>query len=127
MLQFTKGQVNSAIVTLTELVSITNPYFLFVLRNNETKVVLKKVFSSADDQSPFINRYNEFDFPADFFDAAQPGQWKYEVYEQADALNTDETLDTIIEVGIMNLNPATVATVKKYKPQSSTNKVYNAQ
>jgi hypothetical protein len=125
MLQLTKGIENSVIVTLTESVTIDNPFFLFVFYNTERNETLKKLFSSSDDQSTSKERYNEFLLPSGFFSSSQVGQWSFEVYEQASSSNLDETQATKIETGIIQLSNAEATTVKKYTPEKQTKKVYN--
>jgi hypothetical protein len=127
MVHIIKEQESPIIVTLTESVTIDNPYFLFVFYNNETKVTINKIFASSEDESPFPTRYNEFTIPADLFSDAQEGQWSLSVYEQSSSSNEDTANARLIESGIVNLEPAQPKEArKKYKPQSKTIKVYNA-
>ena len=100
-----ENATDNIVVTLNEKKSITDAYYLFVFTNVTTKRVVKKIFASNDDLSGHPTRYNEFAFPtASLFANEQAGQWQYEVYEQASAVNTDTTGLAMVERGKMTLN-----------------------
>lgn len=92
------------ILTLTDSISLTNPYLLFVFNNDTTRDEVKFIISYQDDQSTSQERYNKFIFnTSSLFSQAPRGDYKYFVYEQesADNLNTEGLVD--IENGKMQL------------------------
>lgn len=114
------------ILTLTELVSINEPYYLFVFTHVLTKDVVKFIKSPSDDESLFPLRYNQFTIdPSVIFLGMQPGEWHYKVYEQTSGSNTDPSLSgAILEYGKMLLDRATEFVFTKYD-QPTSFKTYN--
>lgn len=104
MLELHTGQSGEKIVvTLTELQTLSNPYYLFVFEHITTKNIV--AFVAGADESLFPYRYNQFDVnTAILFDNQPPGQWNYTAYEQVSPTNIDPTLATgILEYGKMIL------------------------
>ena len=110
MLELTKGSASEKIiVTLTEKITLSDPYFLFIFTHTLTGQVVNKIFAPADDESDYPTRYNKFDivtvtlFPT----ATVPvGEWLYRAYEQASSTNTDPDLaTTLVESGKLILYP----------------------
>ena len=104
------------IFTLTENVSLNNPYFLFVFTHILTKKKVKFVKSSGDDESNYPERYNQFtiNMPV-VFDGAPIGQYNYTVYEQTSNSNTDESLTGApLEYGKLIIDRTTPFTFTKY-------------
>lgn len=127
MLQFKQDDTSAILIlTLTELVSIADPYYLFVFTHVLTKDVVKFLKSSTDDESHYPSRYNQFTIdPSVVFEDQQPGEWHYKIYEQVSSTNTDPTLaDAILEYGKMLLDRATDFSFTKYD-QPTTFKTYN--
>jgi hypothetical protein len=127
MLQFKQDDTSAEmILTLTEKVTLTDPYYLFVFTHVTTKDVVAFVKSVADDESGFQSRYNKFTIdPSTVFEDKLPGEWHYKVYEQEDAENTDVTLaGDEIECGKLMLLPANEFEFSKYD-SPTTYKVYN--
>lgn len=114
------------IVTLTELVTLDEPFFLFRFKHVETKQVVSFVKGPNDDESDYPYRYNQYSIDTAIVFAEQPaGEWHYEVYEQESADNTDPDLATgLIESGRMLLYRASEFEYTMYN-QSSTFKTYN--
>lgn len=110
MLLFKKGEEKSFIVTLNESKTIAEPTYVFNFRHITLKTVISKTYTSDEDVSDYPNRFNEFLMPEDFFNEAREGQYTYEVIEQ-------ET-DTILEVGKMLLQPATLTNKNGYSTQA---------
>lgn len=107
MIQLIQGQNKDVVVTLTEKVTLTNPFYLFVFTHETTKQVISFVKSSSDDLSGYQNRFNKFTFQSSLFATAPVGKYIYQVYEQTDAHNLDINLTTsMIENGKMDLNKA---------------------
>ena len=113
------------ILTLTEKVTISAPYYLFVFTHTVTKDTVAFIRSEAQDESAYPARYNKFTInPSVVFAGQQPGHWNYEVYEQASAVNTDpELAGEVLEYGKLILN-GTVFNYDKYN-SPTTFKVYN--
>src|SRR5262245_22378752 len=127
MLELRKGQVNEKIVvTLTELITLAEPNFLFVFTQTTTKEKVSFVKLNSDDESDFPSRYNQFDINTNtLFGSVMHGQWNYEVYEQESETNLDPELATgIVEQGKMILYSATEFEFTQHN-QATTFKVYN--
>jgi hypothetical protein len=127
MLQFRQDDTSAELIlTLTEKVTLTDPYYLFVFTHVTTKDVVAFVKSVADDESGFQSRYNKFTIdPSDVFEDKPVGQWHYKVYEQEDLENTDVTLaGDEIECGKLMLLVATEFEYDKYN-SATTYKSYN--
>lgn len=92
------------VVTLNEKKTLSSAYFLFVFTNVTTKAQVTWIVQDTADLSSHPSRYNEFpiNVPVVFLNQV-PGQWQYEVYEQASAVNTDPTGLTMVERGKMIL------------------------
>lgn len=114
------------VVTLTERVSINNPYFLFVFEHVTTKQVFKFVLNSANDLSAYPDRFNQFQINVPtLMPSAPEGDYRYSVYEQSSSSNTDVALTgALLEVGQMKMDVLPDRTYTKYN-QSQSFKVYN--
>ena len=109
MLEFKQNDTAVALIlTLTELVSIPSPFYLFVFTHVTTKDVVAFIKSDDDDESDFPERYNQFTInPSDVFENMQSGEWQYKVSEQDNDTNLDPALSgSIIEQGKMILDRA---------------------
>jgi len=87
-------------ITLTELVTLTNPYYLFVFTNKQTSEVSKVLLS---DSSSYPTRYNRFTFtePTDLTLIA--GDYVYKVYEKSVANLTIPAETYLLETGILRV------------------------
>ena len=103
MILITKGVQKDIRVTLTESVTLLNPFFLFEFTNVSTKDTLKVIVSSADDRSDYQQRFNSFDIDIALFEYLQTGQYSYDVYEQLSDINTNTEGLNLIETGKMLL------------------------
>lgn len=106
MIQLVKGQSKDVIVTLTELTTIANAFYLFVFTHETTKAVINVIKNSSSDLSQFKYRYNKFTFDSSLFANASIGKYTYTVYEQLSSINTNTTGLNAIEFGKMDLNEA---------------------
>jgi hypothetical protein len=97
MIYLEKGQVNSFVLTLTEVTTIPNPYYLFEFED-EFNPAPQPIYWSGPDTSPWTSRYNLFtiDEPAEI-DFVK-GQYRYKVY-QSSTPTLDPTGLTMIEEG----------------------------
>lgn len=108
MLSFTLGHTaDKLIVTLTELVTINDPYFLFIFENIATRQTVAIIYFSGADESDYPDRYNEFTINTQaVFGAYLNGQWLYTAYQQISSTNTNpDATQGILEYGKMILNP----------------------
>lgn len=114
------------ILTLSESVTLSSPYYLFVFKHVLTKNEVKFIKSVVEDTSTAQGRYNQFNInPSVLFSDEEPGEWHYKVYEQESAVNTDVAMaGTILEQGKLMLNPAKEFTHKKYNSTTGF-KTYN--
>lgn len=127
MLEFKQDDTAAVmILTLTELVSLAVPYYLFVFTHVTTKEVVAFVKSEADDESNYPQRYNQFTInAATVFTGKPSGEWHYKVYEQASAVNVDpDAAGPVLEYGKLYLDRATEFAFTMYE-QSQTFKAYN--
>lgn len=121
MIVLTKGQTTEEIVvTLNEKRTISSGYYLFVFTHFTTRDVVNKIFNFTEDDSSYQDRYNQFDFPTQaLFGNKDAGQWVYKVYEQASSSNTNVTGLTMVEQGVMVLNPAAEFERDQYNESTS--------
>lgn len=125
MLQLTKGQTDEKIVvTLNELKTLDDPFYLFVFTHVTTKEVVS--FVVGEDESEYPERYNQFDINTEaLFEESTYGEWHYEVYEQNSDTNTDTSLTTgLVEIGKMRLFSEDEFEYTKYN-EAVTYKSYN--
>lgn len=125
MLVLTKGQTAQIItVTLNEKRTLTSGYYLFVFTNFTTQRVVNKIYNFTEDDSNYQDRFNEFEINTQaLFGSEDVGQWVYKVYEQASSSNTDPDGLTMVEQGVMVLNPAVEFTRDQYN-EATTFKQY---
>lgn len=110
MLEFRQNDTAVALIlTLTELTTLSAPFYLFAFTHVTTKDTVAFVKSDADDESDYPQRYNQFTIdPAAIFAGANTGEWHYKVYEQTAADNLDPSLaGVILEYGKMILDRST--------------------
>lgn len=127
MLDLNYGAVNEKIVvTLTELVTLELPFYLFIFTHVETKEQVTKIFAIADDESTHQTRYNKFNIDtATLFNGQPVGEWHYRVYQQDNDTNIDPSQAAgLIESGKLILNPSAAFTFSKYD-EATTYKSYN--
>jgi hypothetical protein len=126
-MQLTHGQVaDEVIVTLTEKETLSEGHYLFLFTHYTTKQTVAKIYNFTDDVSTYQNRFNQFALNTSVIFSGKPtGQWLYSIYEQVSAVNTDpEQALTLLEKGIMILNPATDFAFDEYT-EGTTFKAYN--
>jgi hypothetical protein len=80
MIYIKKDEVNQIILTLTEVSTLPNPYYLFVFQNEMDKLSAPITFYTAD-SSAYPERFNQFilDEPVDL--ELIKGQYTYSIYE----------------------------------------------
>lgn len=127
MLEFKQDDTAAELIlTLTELVTINTPYYLFVFTHVTTKESVAFVKAEADDESNYPKRYNQFTIdPSIVFAGKQPGEWHYKVYEQASAVNIDPaSAGAVLEYGKLLFDRENDFEYTKYESATSY-KVYN--
>lgn len=110
MLQFkTSDTAVNIVLTLSERLTITGAYYLFVFTSVTTKTVKTLILSDANDISTAKSRYNKFQInPSTLFLGGNTGEWHYNVYQQASSSNTDPALaGGLLESGKMYLDRST--------------------
>lgn len=110
MLQFKQNETAVALIlTLTELVTLSAPNFLFVFTHVTTKEQAAFVKLNNDDESEFPDRYNQYTIDAStVFAGKSVGEWHYAVYEQVSPSNLDPLQAAgIVESGKMLLDRST--------------------
>lgn len=88
-----KNSNNEWTLTLNELATLTNPYYLFKVTSEFQNIT--KCFIAAADQSEYPDRYNKFTITESSTEVLTSGtvefnptgQWTYEVYEQTSSTN----------------------------------------
>lgn len=127
MLEFKQDDTAAVmILTLTELVTLSAPHYLFVFTHVTTKDVVAFVKAEIDNESDYPQRYDQFTINASaVFAGKQPGEWHYKIYEQASAVNIDpDAAGAILEYGKLYLDRATDFSYTQYN-SATTYKTYN--
>ena len=101
MLVVEKLTSKSWYLTLTEKVTISNPYFLFVFTNRTTSVETAIILT---DVSTHTERYNQFDVTEGTTFTLDAGEYEYQVYAQTSSTNTDPSLaNELVESGVLKV------------------------
>lgn len=101
MLVLEKLTSKSWYLTLTEKVTISNPYFLFVFTNRTTSVETAIILT---DVSTHTERYNQFDVTEGSTFTLDAGEYEYQVYAQTSSTNTDPSLSNeLVESGVLKV------------------------
>ena len=132
MIVLENGVSNKVALTLTEKATLTTPYYLFELIDDDSNISI--LFTGAD-ISTNTNRYNEFLIevnlsPIDLLDSkielVTKGYYKYNVYEQVSATNLlIANTTSLVENGKMYFNDIVLPIKKEYTDESNTKFVYN--
>lgn len=101
MLVLEKLTSKSWYLTLTEKVTINNPYFLFVFTNRTTSVETAIILT---DVSTHTERYNQFDVTEGSTFTLDAGEYQYQVHAQTSSTNTDPSLaNELVESGVLKV------------------------
>lgn len=109
MFTIIQANENEIICTLTERQTLNNPHFLFIFRNEQSKIIAACI---AEDSSEFTERYNKFiiiektspDNLNGEVRLKDTGFYDYDIYEQNSAANLDPALaDNFLETGKMKV------------------------
>ena len=106
-----KGQNNFLVFTLSEKVTLTNPYYLFSFKH---QVLMSSVNFIASDVSGFPTRYNKFlitettgtvNLTSGVVSLPETGFYEYAIYEQTSSSNLDiNNTTSILEIGMVKVN-----------------------
>jgi hypothetical protein len=105
MLKVTKQDSEYWYVTLTEKVTIANPYFLFSMKCRQTDAYKNFILT---DVSTAKERYNKFLFDEGATDntTLEVGEHEYRIYAQISSNNLNPSLaDELVETGILKVLP----------------------
>jgi hypothetical protein len=105
MLKVTKQDSEYWYVTLTEKVTIANPYFLFSMKCRQTDAYKNFILT---DVSTAKERYNKFLFDEGATDntTLEVGEHEYRIYAQISSNNLNPSLaDELVEIGILKVLP----------------------
>jgi len=107
MIVINKGTSNVIDLTLSENVTITNPYFLFRFVNDDTNVEYACIITNT---SLYTERYDRFDLiEGTTVTLGANGFYHYYVYEQASAVNLDyNSAGACLEYGKANVTNSTI-------------------
>lgn len=101
MLVIEKAESKNWYLTLTEKVTIANPYFLFALTHRLTNEVTTVILS---DISIHKERYNEFAVIEGSTFTLDAGEFEYQVYAQTSSSNLSPSLaNELVESGILKV------------------------
>jgi hypothetical protein len=111
MIYINKGEVNSIVLTLNEVSSLSSPYYLFVFQN-EMNPTSDPILFTTTDESPYPERFNLFylDEPVDV--TLMKGQYSYSVYESTTPpTEINDTTGIVIEEGRMVVSGASASSI----------------
>jgi hypothetical protein len=121
-----KGQNNFLIFTLSEKVTLTNPYYLFTFKH---QVLMSSVNFIASDVSGFPTRYNKFlitettgsvNLTSGVVSLPETGFYEYAIYEQTSSSNLNVANVTgLLEIGMVKVE-STLPIYNEYDNQSKT-------
>lgn len=99
MIYINKGEVNSIVLTLSEVSTLPSPYYLFVFQNEMNPTSTPILFTNTD-QSPYPERFNLFYLDEPIDAELMKGQYTYNVYESTTPpTSIDDTTGVVIEEG----------------------------
>ena len=121
-----KGQNNFLIFTLSEKVTLTNPYYLFSFKH---QVLMSSVNFIASDVSGFPTRYNKFlitettgtvNLTSGVVSLPETGFYEYAIYKQTSSSNLDISNTTgLLEIGMVKVE-SNLPIYREYDNQSKT-------
>jgi len=121
-----KGQNNFLVFTLSEKVTISNPYYLFSFKH---QVLMSSVNFIASDVSSFPTRFNKFlitettgvtNLTSGIVSLPETGFYEYAIYEQTSSSNLNiENATGLLEIGMVKVE-SPVPVVNAYDNQNKT-------
>ena len=132
MIKLEQNTVNDVVLTLREMTTISNPFYLFEFVSDDTNE--SKVFT-ASDVSTNKGRYNEFkielsDGTEDLLNGViklpLKGFYQYHIYSQVSETNLDlANITELVEVGKVYVNGDIKPSLEVYTDGNKTKTVYN--
>lgn len=114
MLQINKDGIARLWLTLSELKTIADPYYLFVAVNKGTANTVS--FVLPRELSEHTDRVDYFQFDVnEYFSSADAGEYQYTVYEQYSSTNTDiaETIGIVQSGLLMYTVPSAINVIQR--------------
>lgn len=93
MIYIDKGEINTFALTLSEVTTLANPYYLFVFEG-EYNTAVEPIYWAGADVSNWPERYNLFTLEEGVDVTLTKGQYSYSVYESPTAIVVDENTNT---------------------------------
>ena len=130
MILLKENTINSVVLTLREVSTLSSPYYVFVFKSDDTGV--EKVFTGVD-VSANIVRYNEFnievnpveDLENSVVDLAK-GFYKYKIYTTSVQNDLDlNNVEGLVESGKVYVDGDEQLTKSVYDGGNNTKVVYN--
>ncbi len=101
MIYINKDELNSIVLTLTEVSTLSNPYYLFVFQNEMNPESTPILFTTPD-ISAYPERFNQFELDEPVDVDLMKGQYSYSVYESLiPPITIQDTTGDVIEEGRM--------------------------
>lgn len=104
MIYIDKGEINTFALTLSEVTTLVDPYYLFVFEG-EFNTAVEPIYWVGTDESNWTVRYNLFTLEEGVDVTLIKGQYKYSVFESDTPIIVDENTNTdelnLIEEGRM--------------------------
>lgn len=111
MIYINKDEVNSIVLTLTEVSTLSNPYYLFVFQNEMNPESTPILFTTPD-ISAYPERFNQFELDEPVDVDLMKGQYSYSVYESLiPPTSIQDTTGEVIEEGRMVVSGAIVNSI----------------
>jgi hypothetical protein len=111
MIYINKGEVNSIVLTLSEVSTLPSPYYLFVFQNEMNPTSDPILFTNTD-ESPYPERFNLFYLDEPIDTELMKGQYSYSVYESTiPPTEISDTTGVVIEEGRMVVSGASVSSI----------------
>lgn len=125
-----KNSNNYLIFTLSEKVTLTNPYYLFSFKH---QVEMNPINFIAFDSSLYKERYNKFlitettgttTLTSGIVSLSETGFYEYAIYEQTSSSNLDlNNTGNLLEIGMVKVN-SDRPVYKEYDNEPKTIKTY---
>ena len=114
MIYIEKGQVNTFALTLSEVTTLVDPFYLFVFED-EFNTAIDPIYWIGTDTSSYPYRYNLFTLEEGVDLDLLKGQYTYKVYESLTDIVIDENTNTeelnLIEEGRMVVSGVAVSSI----------------
>lgn len=94
MITFKIGQANSAFVTVSERVTISNPFFLWVIQDTQKRIDDQAVIIA---NTSTVDRFDEFLLSFTLL----RGRYKYTIYQKNTNSTTFDDTTPVLEIGLL--------------------------